>query len=676
MATVLVVDDDATNRTYLRTLLVHRGHRVREAADGGTAVRLAENEPPDAVITDIIMPGDLDGYELARRLRSCPATRHVPIAFSTAHYDEHELESLARACGVRDVILKPARPAVVLATIDALLSGSADPAGPADPGAAPAPDGEPFVDEHRRALKSKLLQKSTALSRVEDRLRAVVESTRVGVVLADSDATATYVNPRLAEIAGLPRDALLGHGWLTWFDAADRERLHGVVTAGVPRGGRAYRVAARRVGMGPRWLDVRLHPTTESSAGDLVVVVEDVTETMRTRPGTAATGQLDAMRRHAAELADRLAETERVTVAGGWEFDRRTGLIVLSGRLADLLGLPAAMLSPRDLWRRAHPTDARRANAVVAGAMRTGRVRRFPLRLAGRGGVVRHFVVSCRPSTTDEPVWGVAHDVTGLEDVRIDAAVTADRRAERRVVDRFHRELLPDRMPGVRGARVAAAYRAVPGRLDSGGDWYDAVPAPRGGVVIAVGGVVAHGRHEVAVMGPARAALRAYAIEDPDPGRILARLNRFMAATFGETAHATAAVAHFDPDDGRLQVASAGHLAPLLVAPAGPHADPDVIPTGWPGPPLGLTRTPKYPVEELPMRPGAALCLYTDGLVDRRGMGVGTEIRALIGVLARAHREVGPGAPRDLVDRVLAGMLTGDPTDDDVCLAVLATTGS
>lgn len=667
MATVLVVDDDATNRAYLRTLLVHRGHLVREAADGGTAVRLAETDPPDAVITDIIMPGDLDGYELARRLRSSPATRHVPIAFSTAHYDEREIESLARACGVRDVIVKPARPTVVLATIDALLSGSA---------ASPVMSVEPFVEEHRRALKSKLLQKSAALTRVEDRLRAVVESTRVGVVLANRDATATYVNPRLAEIAGLPVECLLGHGWLAWLDAADRERLHGVVTAGVPKGGRAYRVAARRVGLGPRWLDVRLHPTTDPTAGDVVAVVEDVTATMRTRPGTVTSGHLDAVRRHAADLADRLAETERVTIAGGWEFDRRTGLIVLSGRLADLLGLPVAMLSPGDLWRRAHPADARRATAVVAGAMRTGRDRRFPLRLAGRDGVVRHFVVSCRPSTVDDPVWGVAHDVTGIEDVRIAAAVTADRRAERRLVDRFHRELLPDRLPDVRGARVAAAYRAVPDRLDSGGDWYDAVSVPGGGLVVAVGGVVAHGRHAVAVMGPVRAALRAYAIEDPNPGWILARLNRFMTATFGDTAHATAAVVHFDPDlhpdAGRLRVANAGHLAPLLVVPVGPDRDPDVIPTGWPGPALGVTPVPKFPVEELPMRSGAALCLYTDGLVDRRDGGVGTEIRRLLHVLARSHREVGAGSARQLLDRVLARMLPADPTDDDVCLAILA----
>src|SRR5262245_64169868 len=115
MATVLVVDDDPTNREFLRTLLVYRGHRVCEAADGDSALSLADREPPDAVITDVLMPG-LDGYELARCLRSQPATSHIPIAFSTAHYGPHEIQPLARACGVRDVILKPAHPTTVLAS--------------------------------------------------------------------------------------------------------------------------------------------------------------------------------------------------------------------------------------------------------------------------------------------------------------------------------------------------------------------------------------------------------------------------------------------------------------------------------------------------------------------------------------------------------------------------------
>jgi serine phosphatase RsbU (regulator of sigma subunit)/DNA-binding response OmpR family regulator len=120
MATVLVVDDDALSREFLRTLLSYRGHQVEQASDGDSALAMAARRPPDAVITDVLMPG-LDGYELARALRGEPATRHVPIAFSTAHYGLQEIRTLARAYDVHDVILKPAQPSTVLATIDSLL---------------------------------------------------------------------------------------------------------------------------------------------------------------------------------------------------------------------------------------------------------------------------------------------------------------------------------------------------------------------------------------------------------------------------------------------------------------------------------------------------------------------------------------------------------------------------
>ncbi|MFI5889746.1 SpoIIE family protein phosphatase [Actinoplanes sp. NPDC051513] len=120
MATVLVVDDDAPSREFMRTLLRYRGHEVEQASDGDSALAMAALRPPDVVITDVLMPG-LDGYALARALRGEPATRHIPIVFSTAHYGAQEIEPLAHACGVHDVILKPAQPSTVLATIDSLL---------------------------------------------------------------------------------------------------------------------------------------------------------------------------------------------------------------------------------------------------------------------------------------------------------------------------------------------------------------------------------------------------------------------------------------------------------------------------------------------------------------------------------------------------------------------------
>jgi serine phosphatase RsbU (regulator of sigma subunit)/CheY-like chemotaxis protein len=117
---VLVVDDDSPSREVLCNLLVYRGHQVREASDGGSALTLAATYPPDAVITDVLMPG-LDGYELARALRGMPSTQHVPIAFSTAKYGPEEIRPMVDAFGIHDVIFKPANPTAVLEVIDSLL---------------------------------------------------------------------------------------------------------------------------------------------------------------------------------------------------------------------------------------------------------------------------------------------------------------------------------------------------------------------------------------------------------------------------------------------------------------------------------------------------------------------------------------------------------------------------
>ncbi len=63
-------------------------------------------EPPDLVITDVLMPV-MDGYELLRRLRLDPATRGIPVLFHTAPYGEREARALARSSGVPYVLTKP-----------------------------------------------------------------------------------------------------------------------------------------------------------------------------------------------------------------------------------------------------------------------------------------------------------------------------------------------------------------------------------------------------------------------------------------------------------------------------------------------------------------------------------------------------------------------------------------
>ncbi len=104
MATVLVVDDNADIRNYLNTCL-QSTFRILQARDGAEGIRLARENKPDLIISDIMMPG-VDGYQLCRAIREDENLRHIPVIFLTAKAsDEMKLEGLE--IGADDYLAKP-----------------------------------------------------------------------------------------------------------------------------------------------------------------------------------------------------------------------------------------------------------------------------------------------------------------------------------------------------------------------------------------------------------------------------------------------------------------------------------------------------------------------------------------------------------------------------------------
>ena len=103
--TILVIDDVAENRQMLAEWLTSWGCRVVDAANGRDALRQAAAAPPNAVITDLRMPG-MDGVELIQRLRKTPGCQHLPIiATSASVYQEYRRQSLA--AGAQAFLPKP-----------------------------------------------------------------------------------------------------------------------------------------------------------------------------------------------------------------------------------------------------------------------------------------------------------------------------------------------------------------------------------------------------------------------------------------------------------------------------------------------------------------------------------------------------------------------------------------
>lgn len=113
-ATLLVVDDEPLNVSLLSQLL-RPEFRVLGALSGPSALKLLEVERPDLVLLDVMMP-DMDGLTVLRRMQLQPALADVPVIFVTALGTEFD-EEKGLALGAADYIVKPIKPAVLLARV-------------------------------------------------------------------------------------------------------------------------------------------------------------------------------------------------------------------------------------------------------------------------------------------------------------------------------------------------------------------------------------------------------------------------------------------------------------------------------------------------------------------------------------------------------------------------------
>lgn len=164
MPKVVVIDDSSSDRRLALTLLNHAGHTVTVCDDGQVGLDLIKNERPDLVIADIITPS-IDGYRVARAIRSDPRTSATPIILQTAHYLETEVRRLAAQLGVQEVIFKPYEPEIFLRAVVRALESTSLP----NSGAKAAANGD-FHVEHLRLVSAKLHEKVRELQATRQEL--------------------------------------------------------------------------------------------------------------------------------------------------------------------------------------------------------------------------------------------------------------------------------------------------------------------------------------------------------------------------------------------------------------------------------------------------------------------------------------------------------------------------
>jgi signal transduction histidine kinase len=216
-----------------------------------------------------------------------------------------------------------------------------------------------------------------------------------------------------------------------------------------------------------------------------------------------------------------------------------------------------------------------------------------------------------------------------------------------------HSVLGPAALPAGFGVRYRPAMRP----LEVGGDWYDVISLGPDRIGVVVGDCVGRGLDAAVIMGQLRSACRALLLRDAAPAQVLADLDRFAEQVSGATC-STAFCASIDVAAATIRYSSAGHPPGILAHPG--RAAPELLDQATTIP-LAVTPGAARTEATALLRPGAALLLYTDGLIERRAERLDVGIQAAAELLQR-HLD---DTPDELAGRLMAALIPGGGFDDD-----------
>jgi serine phosphatase RsbU (regulator of sigma subunit)/anti-sigma regulatory factor (Ser/Thr protein kinase) len=233
---------------------------------------------------------------------------------------------------------------------------------------------------------------------------------------------------------------------------------------------------------------------------------------------------------------------------------------------------------------------------------------------------------------------------------------------ERATALTLQRSMLPTGLSAP--SSVEVKHRYLPGSqlIEIGGDWYESIALPGGRVALVVGDVAGHGVRAAVTMGRLRTAIHTLAMLELPPAETLQQLNELMRDLGAREPHfATCVYAIYDAVSGSCELASAGHLPPLLVRPDGTTELLDISPA----PPLGVGSGP-IQSRTVDIDDGSLLVLYTDGLVERRTEDIDVSLAKLAAIFepGSADRPL-----EDLCKATLAGVYA-DQQRDDIALLI------
>ena len=335
--------------------------------------------------------------------------------------------------------------------------------------------------------------------------------------------------------------------------------------------------------------------------------------------------------------------------------------------LAEVMRTGHAQLLERidDAMVEASAVDAEHLEMLRSLEMRSAML--VPLVARGRtiGAVT---LVSSQPNRVyDEGDLALAEELARRAALAIDNARVYRERSH--VARTLQQTLLPPRLPTIPGLQIAARYRFAAEGTEIGGDFYDLFETADGTWAIVIGDACGKGPEAAALTGLARHSLRAAAVREQRPARVLRLLNETILDQVADNRFLTIAYTRlaFRDSAAHLTVACGGHPAPIIVRAAG-----GVEQVRAQGTIVGSLPDADFTEEDVVLDGGDAIVLYTDGVLEARrdddifGEGrlldllagcTGQDARAIANTVRQAVGDFIPGLPRDdmaiLVIRVL-----------------------
>jgi serine phosphatase RsbU (regulator of sigma subunit)/NO-binding membrane sensor protein with MHYT domain len=224
---------------------------------------------------------------------------------------------------------------------------------------------------------------------------------------------------------------------------------------------------------------------------------------------------------------------------------------------------------------------------------------------------------------------------------------------ERQVSATLQKALLPVHLPTVAGLAFSSVYLPHSDEAYVGGDWYDAFMLPDKRVAISLGDVAGHGLAAALTMNVVRHALRACAVENATPSRVLSRTNHILL-TSDHPAIVTAVFAVFDQETSTLEFACAGHSSPIVIAPSG-HVQGRIDGD----PPLGVFEEMVYTDQRVNVPAGSMIALYTDGCTEYDRDVIHGE-RRFVETCGRVMKRGDANPAKAIADRLFARRVRND----------------